>query len=307
MHNRIVCGVLLSASLLTFSLPASATTFTDSYYGGLNTYNNSPVTGASDVIGTADFQIFSMDVTRTNNDLHVIVNTNFIAHIGEDANVHGTWPGVGLGALFLGNQSTLNLNNTVNGSGVYAPYAYDTFTNDTDRFKLGVSINEHPAGTSGGPTPGTVYKLNGLGTDVILSNVANSSITYPDPGNNGFYFRQNQAVDVISGTPHAGNGITANWSFAAGPANNSSPGTLTFNVYNVFGSGADQLADSFTLAWAMTCGNDIILVTATEHAENANSLNPTPIPAALPLFMSGLGVVGLLSRKRRKKLAVAAG
>ena len=38
----------------------------------------------------------------------------------------------------------------------------------------------------------------------------------------------------------------------------------------------------------------------------APELAATPIPAALPLFASGLGVMGLVARRRKKKLAAAA-
>jgi len=34
--------------------------------------------------------------------------------------------------------------------------------------------------------------------------------------------------------------------------------------------------------------------------------SPTPLPAALPLFVTGLGAMGLLARRRKRKVAVAA-
>lgn len=286
MSMRSICaGLLVGASCLAVSLPAVADTVTinDGYFGGLNTYNNSPVTAGSDVIGNSDFQVTKADVTRTGSDLQVVVYTNFVNHIGED--------GVGLGALFLGNGSP-TYNNTVNGSGVSAPYAYDQFTNDTGRFSLAVGLPS-PVSTGGAAT---LYSLDGTGGDVQLSNVYNDQVTYPFAGNNGYYFRQNQAVGVktTGADPAHALGNTASYSI------DNVNSTLTFNVANVFGTAANQLQDTFTLAWAMTCANDVILATTTLNANTT-----TPIPASLPLFLSGAGVLGLIGRNRRRKAAEA--
>ena len=43
----------------------------------------------------------------------------------------------------------------------------------------------------------------------------------------------------------------------------------------------------------------------TESSTNP-FLNPTPLPAALPLFAGGLGVIGLLARRRKRKVAALA-
>ena len=37
-----------------------------------------------------------------------------------------------------------------------------------------------------------------------------------------------------------------------------------------------------------------------------NTVDTTPLPAALPLFATGLGALGLLGRRRKRKSAAAA-
>jgi hypothetical protein len=54
----------------------------------------------------------------------------------------------------------------------------------------------------------------------------------------------------------------------------------------------------------MTCGNDVIIaefpVTITTHQDT------TPLPAALPLFGTGLGALGLLGWRRKRKAQATA-
>ncbi len=39
----------------------------------------------------------------------------------------------------------------------------------------------------------------------------------------------------------------------------------------------------------------------------ASLVDPTPLPATLPLFAGGLGVLGLITRRRKRKVAAVAG
>ena len=74
-------------------------------------------------------------------------------------------------------------------------------------------------------------------------------------------------------------------------------GALNFTLTNVLGSG-DILSSvsSLTLAWAMTCANDVI------YASTQLPVAPptTPLPASLPLFVAGIGLLGWLGSKRKK-------
>lgn len=281
-------------SSLLMALPANAETITDYYWGGINTYN--PSNG--DMIAAPSdpsFEIYGADVTRggtSGNDLTVKIYTNFVTSsaLGEY--------NIGLGALFLGNGA----DSTVSSLDATHHAGSDTFTANPGRFQFAAAINgsiTNP-GSSGS---GTIYALNGTGSDVQLSNVNNVTTTYPYSGNNGFYFRQNQAVGVKSGASALSNAVS--WSIGSGTWGTNSTGTLTFNIADAFGSldSFGSLYDTFTFAWEMTCANDVMLATATLHSP---AVSTTPLPASLPLFAGGLGFVGFLARKRRKNAVKAA-
>ena len=292
----IACLGLLAglATLISgFSASASSVLVSDAYYGGLNTYNNnptgSPATG--DIIGSSGFDIISALVTRTNNDLIVTINTNYVQIIGDS--------GTGLGALFLGNAANLQYNNNANSSqAVVAPYAYDTFVGNESRFSYAIGVpltpTLSPSGTATGPS--TVYALNGTGSDVMTSNVAGHSQTYPNDPSSPYYFRSGQAVGVNSSAlPVTDPNVSATW------AVDKTANTLTFDIVNAF----DLLTyNTFTLAWAMTCANDVILATVTLPPDAPPP--SVPLPAALPLFATGLGVVGLFGWRKKRKAAATA-
>ena len=74
-------------------------------------------------------------------------------------------------------------------------------------------------------------------------------------------------------------------------------GTYNFRVYDytdAFNNYGDQLG------WFVQYGYNPATITATISA------SATPLPAALPLFASGLGALGLLTRRRKRKAALAA-
>ena len=280
-------GALASLTILAFGFSASAAPVTvlDTYYGGLNTYNNNPPT-SGDVIGSSIFDISSAVLTRTGNNLEVVINTNYVQNIGDS--------GTGLGALFLGN-GTPTYNNAADSSQpITAPYyAYDEFSANPSRFQYAVGIPTNPTTTSG---LGTLYALNGTGSDVQLSNDNGNTVAYPINPTANSYFRMDQAVGV-NNTAQTLNpllGVSATWSIGSG--------TLTFEIINAFA----LLSDNFTFAWAETCANDVILASTTlTSSSGGGTQSATPLPAALPLFATGLGALGLLARRKKRKGAAA--
>ena len=128
---------------------------------------------------------------------------------------------------------------------------------------------------------------------IFMSNVNDDPVTYDQTGhtiNPAFFFREGQAVQYTPGNgPVAG--TSATWAVDA------ILHTITFTIVdptNIFG-------DSFALAWAMTCANDVIQGQVTFPP--GETPPGTPLPAALPLFASGLGILGFLGRRRKKQMA----
>jgi hypothetical protein len=156
-----------------------------------------------------------------------------------------------------------------------------------------IRIPTNPTTTSG---TGTLYALNGTGSDVQLSNDNGNTVTYPINLNANSYFRMDQAVGVnnTAQTLNPSLGVSATWSIGSG--------TLTFEIINAFA----LLADNFTFAWTETCANDIILASTTlTSSSGGGTQSATPLPAALPLFATGLGALGLLARLKKRKGAAA--
>jgi hypothetical protein len=50
-------------------------------------------------------------------------------------------------------------------------------------------------------------------------------------------------------------------------------------------------------------GDNVLLTSFAGDNTGGGGANPTPLPAALPLFAGGLGVMGLLARRRKRKNA----
>jgi hypothetical protein len=78
--------------------------------------------------------------------------------------------------------------------------------------------------------------------------------------------------------------------------------TETFDAFDNGGVNATLIGDTITLDWAGTDGPAGFLREATF------SLTPNsavPVPAALPLFATGLGALGLLGWRRKRKAAAA--
>jgi len=286
-------GFLLTAAgnCLASPLTTYSATVQDDYWGGKNSFTSTNLgsTPNVDVIassGDPSFQIYSLTAARTGNNLTVTINTNYANHVGA--------LGTGLGFLFLGaGAPTYNAGTT--GNPVTGPnYQYDTYSADTARFQYAAGI------------PLTVAFSNGTasGSGVLYSVDSNTvqRSYYPNTSNTtGSNFRNDQAVG-IKNSPSTVPSVSENWTVTKG--NDTTGGTITFELLNLFNNTTlDSINGVFTLAWAMTCANDVIL--ATIIPPETRLQKETPLPAALPLFAGGVGFLGLLSWRRKRKLAVA--
>ncbi len=233
----------------------AADTLVDNYAGGMNFYP-----GGGDVIGEAStFNISDLIASRPNPDELVIqIDTNFAGAPGTAAAL-----GTGYGALFFTPGA-----HAWNPTGV-APYPTDTYT--PGEWSYAFTIPAVPGSASG---TGALY-ATGSG-QVVLSNTYGDPTSYPNPGNNGYYFRQGQAVQF---TPDASASALAlgTWSVA--------PGSLTFTIDD-----NGLLGDDFAISWAETCANDVI----------QGQISGAPEPATWALLLLAVGLVGQALRRRSR-------
>jgi hypothetical protein len=252
-----LAGTVIAAGAVAMGSAAVAGTVTlqDNYLGGLNTYNN------ADVIGDASvFDIQNAVVTRVGpgqDTLQVTINTNFAGKPGTAAA-----DGTGYGSLFI----TPGFN-TWHPTGSGPQFATDSYT--PGEWADAVTIPTNPGSSSG--TSGLYATSTG---SVVMSNVFGDQITYPNAGNNGYYFRQGQAVQFTPGAAPAL--YAASWS--------TGPGQVVFDIVD---NGA--LGDNFSLSWAMTCANDVI----------QGDVAGVPEPATWAMLIAGFGMVGFVVRRRR--------
>jgi hypothetical protein len=263
LAGAILAGVMTSA--------ASAATVSDNYWGGIRP------SGTGDVIGGSNFEVTNMVVERIGDDLNVVINTNY-------ANVAGSAAALGtrMGSLFIGDPGNLDLA----GAG---PYAGDTFAADTNRFSYAFDFTTK-TGLDGFAANSTIT-ANSSGTGTLYSLAPDGSNVRQSFGNPS-QFRTGQAVDVLTGGANAATstGVNGTWSVGAG--------NVTFNIADFFTlNGLPAIYQtSLTLAWTMSCANDVILNVVTLDKD---SIPDAPIPAGAALLISGLMGLGALGRKKK--------
>jgi hypothetical protein len=266
---KALFSTALALAVGQVAIPSSAfaVTLIDNYYGGTNTYNN------ADSIGGGIFNIASADITRIGtggNTLRVVINTAFAGFAGTDA-------GTGYGALFI-----------TPGAHAWQPTGAAPYPTDTYRageWQYALTIPQIPTTKSGSgglyATGGGALNVATANGTIIGSNVYNDPITYPNAGNNGWYFRQDQAVQFTPGSQPAIASDT--WSIG--------PGTITFEVTD-----NHLLGDDFALAWAITCGNDVI----------QGQVTGVPEPSTWAMMILGFAGLGFMAYRRPAKPALTA-
>ena len=294
--------LLAGAAAICLSSSAYSTTLTDNYIGGKDNG------GFGDVIGnTNPFGITSVDVTRPNaNTLSITINTFYAGapdnHNSGAPNTFGT----GYGSLFLSTSTW-----TTFGAGSVG----DTYSSHVGFWNYAVTVNDNSGSLTGGlyatgsTAADTAHTYNatgvvqnyttGNGGKIVMANVGGNPVSAPTSGNPGDYFRQGQAVQY---NPFSGQNVingTSVLESIVGPSGGN-PGQIIFTITdNGFFNGP------LALAWAMTCGNDVII--AEYIPTGGGGQGQTPIPAALPLFATGLGGLGLVGWRRKRKLTAALG
>ena len=264
LQFRVIAAAgVLAAGLLAGSASA-AVTVADNYYGGINTYTG------QDVIGNAAvFDIQSAVFERVGpaqSTLRVTINTNYAGVPGTPAALT-----TGYGALFITPGT-----NAWNVTGV-APYPNDVYTPGEWDYAFTMPLT----GAIGSSGTSSLYDTSDGA--VVLSNVNGNSITFPNPGNGGYYFRQDQAVQFTPGV-----GATA----LAGGAWAVSAGQIRFDIND-----NGLLGNNFAFSYAMTCANDVI---------QGQVAIPVPEPATWAMMLMGFMGLGSAARVSRRRAALQA-
>jgi hypothetical protein len=148
----------------------------------------------------------------------------------------------------------------------------------------------------------TGSSINSIGSVSIISNTRRDTLTYTFTLND----RHNSLTEVFL---DAGPGGTARHDLGS---TTNSLGTFTDSFaahgrqFSITFNGTDVANSTLGLAEAMYGG---VLTTKGLFGDGAPLTlgDPTPLPAAFPLFATGLGAVGLLGwRRKRKSVSTAA-
>jgi hypothetical protein len=139
---------------------------------------------------------------------------------------------------------------------------------------------------SGGPHTPFVFDL--------ASAVSSAIVTVTSTNNPSFVAASGSQQATPDGT--FTNGIAYNGSNGGG---HGSPGPLDFSVTDASGI---TLSDFIANGDGFFFAADVLGTGGNTGTVGANvALSTTPLPAALPLFAGGLGLLGLFSRRRKQK------
>ena len=168
--------------------------------------------------------------------------------------------------------------------------------------------------------PTTTFQ-GGTVADAPTNNTEVTLTGGPGTGTSSITFSQAVTDPVLAIASLGSPGVMAAFDFnltgsqslaieAGGPSSNFGGSTIVLctagsnNICGDEGSGVVQFFGTFTtLSWANPLYEDYYLLTVGD--EGLAPVGTTPLPAALPLFASGLGALGLFGWRRKRKNASA--
>jgi choice-of-anchor A domain-containing protein len=219
--------------------------------------------------------------------------------IGNGANLNNSDPAtVTKGNIFVSTGATFSTGGTVNGS---------TFTNQnlsqarTDALSLSTSA----AGLSNTGTisnPNTTQTI-APGVYSFTSLQLNNNNAWTLSGAGSYIFNISTSLSVDHFTMNLTNGATASqvlFNFTGTTALSLTNGSVLAGIILAPNAAINFNGGSTSLLGELISGEDINI------ASHAVITNPVPLPAALPLFASGVGALGLLGWRRKRKAALAA-
>ena len=190
----------------------------------------------------------------------------------------GTMPNAGTDAYNVFNGIVnLDASASYNNSGLATSYTV-TFTglDPTKSYEFITTANRNSSSYAGDGSSSRWAKFSITGADTY-TNASSSGVTVISPD----VLEMNTGYNTVLGYIIAWSGITA------------ADGSFTIVSQNV---GAGGPGDA----------NRTYLIQGFELIQFDNPVSSTPLPGALPLFVSGLGALGLLGWRRKKKAAALA-